>query len=166
MRMQEAEEIYRTYSPQLYRYLCSLTHSPADAEDLLSETFLRALTKLPGFRGDSSVRTWLFAIARNVWLEHIRKTRDTLGMEELMEAYVEDCVLEDVSAGILMARVRECLAGMEERTRRIVQMRSEGYSYEEIGAELQITASSARVIEHRARKKLREQLIEEGLINA
>ena len=42
----ELEELYNTYRTDLYRYLCHLTHDPAEAEDLLSETFLRALRRL------------------------------------------------------------------------------------------------------------------------
>ena len=48
----ELEELYNTYRTDLYRYLCHLTHDPAEAEDLLSETFLRALRRLHTYRGD------------------------------------------------------------------------------------------------------------------
>lgn len=62
--MQEIEQIYTQYRQDVYRYLCSLTRDAALAEDLLSETFLRALTGLSGFRKGACVRTWLFSIAR------------------------------------------------------------------------------------------------------
>ena len=53
----ELEELYNTYRTDLYRYLCHLTHDPAEAEDLLSETFLRALRRLHTYRGqDLAVR--------------------------------------------------------------------------------------------------------------
>lgn len=63
----ELEELYRLYRADLYRYLCHLTHNPAEAEDLLSETFLRALKRLQTYRGDCAVKTWLFGIA----LQHL-----------------------------------------------------------------------------------------------
>ena len=53
----ELEELYRLYREDLYRYLCHLTHDPAEAEDLLSETFLRALKRLHTYRGDCAVKT-------------------------------------------------------------------------------------------------------------
>ena len=68
MPLPELEELYRRYRTDLYRYLCHLTHDPAEAEDLLSETFLRALNRLHTYRGDCAVKTWLFGIARNIWL--------------------------------------------------------------------------------------------------
>ena len=157
------EEIYRRYSGELFGYLFSLARSRADAEDLLSETFIRALKGLASFRGESSVRTWLYAIARNVWLEHMRKTRRIENIDDLLGVYVEDSVADSAMARIAVSRVREYLADMDERTRNIVVLRSEGYGYEEIAARQGISASSARVIEHRARKKLRELLEREGL---
>ena len=54
--MQEIEQIYTQYRQDVYRYLCSLTRDAALAEDLLSETFLRALTGLSGFRKGACVR--------------------------------------------------------------------------------------------------------------
>lgn len=165
MIIREMEEIYKKYSPELYRYLLSLTHSSADAEDLLSETFLRALAKLSTFRGDSSIRTWLYAIARNVWIESLRKSRDTLNLDDMLEIYIDDNILASVSTGIMAQRIKAYLTDMDERTRNVILMRSEGYSYAEIAAKLQISDNSARVIEHRTRKRLKDLLIKEGFID-
>ena len=73
--MQEIEQIYTQYRQDVYRYLCSLTRDAALAEDLLSEMFLRALTGLSGFRKGACVRTWLFSIARHVWIDGLRRKR-------------------------------------------------------------------------------------------
>lgn len=86
----ELEELYNTYRTDLYRYLCHLTHDPAEAEDLLSETFLRALRRLHTYRGDCAVKTWLFGIAHNVWLESLRKRRPTVSADDLLETYLTD----------------------------------------------------------------------------
>ena len=73
MKLPELEELYRRYRMDLYRYLCFLTHDPVQAEDLLSETFVRVIKRLPTFRGECEVKTWLFGIARNIWLESLRR---------------------------------------------------------------------------------------------
>ena len=116
MIIREIEKIYVEYSTELYRYLFSLTHSSADAEDPLSETFIRALKKLPSFKEDSSVRTWLYSIARNVWREFIRRSRDTLNIDDMLEIYIDDNVLADVSTRIIMECVKRYLANMDDRT--------------------------------------------------
>ncbi len=161
----ELEQIYVKYSAELYRYLFSLTHNAADAEDLLSETFLRALRKLPSFRGDSSIRTWIYAIARNVWLEFVRKSHQGKNVNDMLEVYLDDNNFEHVAGQILTEYIREQMLQMNERTRNVILLRSEGYSYEEIAEKLQITANSARVIEYRVRRKLRETLLKEGMVD-
>ena len=55
-RQSALEQLYLAYRQDVYRYLCSLTRNASDAEDLLSETFLRALKRLPFFRGDCSAK--------------------------------------------------------------------------------------------------------------
>ena len=143
----ELEELYNAYRTDLYRYLCHLTHDPAEAEDLLSETFLRALRRLHTYRGDCAVKTWLFGIAHNVWLESLRKRRPTVSADDLLETYLTDDTLPDHT---------------DNRARRVVQLRAQGYSYAEIAARLGISESSARVIEHRTRTWLKQQLAKEG----
>lgn len=86
--MQSAEELYRIYSADLYRYLLFLTHSADHAEDLMMETFLRAITGANRFRGESSVKTWLFGIARNLWLQELRRQKRP-PEEYLVRSYME-----------------------------------------------------------------------------
>lgn len=166
MKLPELETLYTLYRADLYRYLCHLTHDAAEAEDLLSETFLRALRRLPTFRGDCAVKTWLFGIARNIWLESLRKRRDTVSLDD-PEAMLGRCLGRDTLADTTdarraLARVRELLGEMNPKARQVVELRAQGYSYAEIAPRLQITENSARVLEHRARAVLQQTLQKEG----
>lgn len=166
MKLPELETLYTLYRADLYRYLCHLTHDATEAEDLLSETFLRALRRLPTFRGDCAVKTWLFGIARHIWLENLRKRRDTVSLDD-SEAMLERCLGRDTLADTTdarraLARVRELLGEMNPKTRQVVELRAQGYSYAEIAPRLQITENSARVLEHRARAVLQQTLQKEG----
>lgn len=69
-----AETLIRHTQQSVWRMLANLT-SPDAAEDLTQETYARALAALPRFRGDSSARTWLLAIARRVAADHLRQRR-------------------------------------------------------------------------------------------
>lgn len=159
----ELEELYNTYRTDLYRYLCHLNHDPAEAEDLLSETFLRALRRLHTYRGDCVVKTWLFGIAHNVWLESLRKRRPTVSADDLLETYLTDDTLPDhTDTRLQWQRVQALLQQKDDRARRVVQLRAQGYSYAEIAVRLGISESSARVIEHRTRTWLKQQLAKEG----
>ena len=85
--MQTMEQLYRAYRDDVYRYLCSLTRDADAAEDLLSETFLRALRGLSGYDGRADVKTWLCAIARNAWIDALRRKKPALSYDELLARY-------------------------------------------------------------------------------
>lgn len=71
----ELEELYRLYRADLYRYLCHLTHDPAEAEDLLSETFLRALKRLQPTVGTALSRPGCSALrATSGWKAYAKST--------------------------------------------------------------------------------------------
>ena len=170
MKLPELEELYRRYRMDLYRYLCFLTHDPVQAEDLLSETFVRVIKRLPTFRGECEVKTWLFGIARTIWLESLRKRRPTVSaddlsvsLDDLMERYItDDALTETTAARQKLRRVQALLQQKDERTRSVVYLRAQGYSYQEIAQKLQITEASARVVEHRTRAWLKATLQKEG----
>ena len=129
----------------------------------MMETFLRAITGANRFRGESSVKTWLFGIARNIWLEGLRKKHPTASTDELLEGCLaEDTLTERTDSRLQWQRVKELLQQRDDRARRVAQLRAMGYSYNEIAAELHISESSARVIEHRTRTWLKQMLAKEG----
>ncbi|MFQ8832725.1 MAG: RNA polymerase sigma factor [Ruthenibacterium lactatiformans] len=147
--MQEIEQIYTQYRQDVYRYLCSLTRDAALAEDLLSETFLRALTGLSGFRKGACVRTWLFSIARHVWIDGLRRKRHVLSGDELLARYVEEGgpgappFETQVDARALAARAKELLQ-TRRRPPESALLRAQGYSF----AETHRGAASAKARPH------------------
>lgn len=162
--MDSIELLYETYRLDVFRYLVGLTRDPDLAEDLLSETFVTALTALDGFRGEGSVKSWLLTIARNKWKDHLRK-RNPVSDVELTELYIADPSPGPEKRAMdreTAQRAIELLKLEEPRTQTVVKMRIEGYSYFEIGQKLNIREGSARVIDFRARNRLRERLMKEG----
>ena len=147
--MQEIEQIYTQYRQDVYRYLCSLTRDAALAEDLLSETFLRALTGLSGFRKGACVRTWLFSIARHVWIDGLRRKRHVLSGDELL-------------ARALAARAKELLQTRRPPAGEVLWLRAQGYSFAEIAQRCGVSESAARTLDFCTRHWLREQLQKEG----
>ncbi len=69
---QAVAELVRRTQPDVWR-LCSVLGSTGEAEDLVQETYLRALRSLGSYRGDAPVRAWLLSIARNVCADHVRR---------------------------------------------------------------------------------------------
>lgn len=160
--MKQIENFYMLYKQDIYIYLLSLTCNPTLSEDLLSETFVKAITSIGNFKGKSSVKTWLFSIARNLWLQKIRKEKHTVQYNDLLGLYVSQSLEERYITKETASRIRKLLLKKDERTQKVVNMRVEGYSYAEIADEVNISEGSARVINFRTKKWIKEILEKEG----
>ena len=66
MEPESFDEIYQSHFDPVYRYVLSLSRDPHVAEEITQETFFKALRSLDQFRGDSSIKSWLCAIAKNI----------------------------------------------------------------------------------------------------
>ena len=153
------EEIYRRYFGDVYRYLLRLSGSETAAEDITSETFLRAMQALPRFRGDCDVRVWLCRIARNTYFS-TRRDPDNQPMEEPGEdprgsapSPEEETLRREEGR-----RLRQLLHGLEEPYREVFLWRHYGdLSFREIGQLFGKSENWACVTYHRARGKLRKE---------
>lgn len=162
--MYTIENLYREYKLDVYAYLLSLTHNPTLSEDLLSDTFLTAIRVLPTFKQNSTVKTWLCGIARNMWLQHLRKLKPQVEYDDLMEVYITQSIENNFITKQTVNRIYELLETKDERTRKIVGMRVDGIAYSEIAEITGIRESSARVIDYRTKKWLKYVLEKEGLL--
>lgn len=162
--MQDIKDLFLLYHKNLYHYLLSLTHDPHQAEDLAAETFCKALQSLSSFKEQSSAKTWLFAIARKLWLQQLRKRGNEPKYDELLEIYVEDTLQNSLMDKETIVRINDLLSQKDNRTRTIVNMRVEGISYAEIGSKLGISEGSARVIDFRVKQWLKQIITKEEYI--
>lgn len=158
------EQLFSLYYRDVWRYLYSLSHDAALSEELASEVFLEAVGSVAAFRAESDVKTWLFSIARHRWYAWLRKKGRTPAMEELSDliAAPGKAPEEELIRREMTARILELLENEPQRTRDIVLMRAEGYSFREIAKKWGMTENSARVTDFRARTKIRRLLTEEG----
>ena len=170
------EKLFHTYYKDIYRYLYSLTHDASLSEDLTSEVFLEVVKSIARFRGEADIKTWLFSIARHKWIDYLRKRNRRIETEVLSELVGEQAVqgkqteIFNTGKGIeeqylekeLLERIFALLEEEPERTRDIVKLRMEGYSFHEIAKKENVSESSARVIYFRMKEKLRQTLEKEG----
>ncbi|MFR6292171.1 MAG: RNA polymerase sigma factor [Peptococcaceae bacterium] len=161
------KELFSTYYKDIYTYLYSLSHDAPLSEDLTSEVFLEVVKSIATFRGESDIKTWLFSIARHKWFAYLRQKKRQIKPELLSEFWeLQTQTVEDQLQNQLLAeRIYQLLDQEPERTRGIVLMRIEGFSFYEIGLQYNISESSARVIDFRAKSKIRTILKKEGLGN-
>ena len=136
-----------------------------DVEDLVQETFVRAFGSLDSFRGESSLRTWLFTIARRLLLDRRRSERRRGGGSRMAvdvkdtDAMTEYDALDAVVADETERRMREAVARLTPTQREVFTLRvSEGMSYKEIAEAVDTTEGAARVHYHNAMRAIKEFL--------
>jgi RNA polymerase sigma-70 factor (ECF subfamily) len=151
----------------LYSYAFVLTRNRTDAEDLVQETYLRALPAKGRLRDDSNVKSWLFTILRNVWLNQLRQKRSMHAVDSLD---VEKVAAEIPSGGfedphsLLVSKldreqVREAIQRLPLDFREIILLREYGeLSYQEIAKMLRCPIGTVMSRLGRARSKLRSLL--------
>jgi RNA polymerase sigma-70 factor, ECF subfamily len=151
----------------LYGFAMTLTHKQTEAEDLVQETYLRAVKAFAQVTPDSNIKGWLFVIMRNVWLNQQRHTRIGPRFVELeaetSPTQMIDSVAEDPHVVYLRKlernEVREAIERLPERYREIIVLRDiEGFSYQEIAGMLGCPAGTVMSRLGRAREKLRGYL--------
>ncbi len=89
---------------------------------------MSAITSIHSFKGHSSVKTWLFSIARNTWLQRLRKEKYAVQFNDLLGLYVTENLSESFNTKETINRIKQLLQEKDERTQKIVQLRIEGYS--------------------------------------
>lgn len=147
------EDFYREHSPAVYALLVSLCRDPVSAEDLMQDTFAKATRSLGGYRGGDP-RSWLFTIARSVFVDDVRPPPPT--GEQLEQSAADPDVTEiEVISGIL--------AMLPERQRTALLLADQaGLSMAEIAATLGISVGAAKVLVHRGRLRFRRFYQEEA----
>ena len=171
----ENEVVYRSmgdttlpaYMDGLYAYAMVLSRNPAMAADLVQETYLRALKAKESLRPDSNVKSWLFTILRNIWLNHLRHERAGPKIAELDS----DENLADVSIAasedphdlyvrnLQREQVRTAIRQLPIEFREIIILREyEELSYTEIANVLQCPMGTVMSRLARARSRLGDLL--------
>jgi RNA polymerase sigma-70 factor (ECF subfamily) len=142
-------ELVRRTQAGVWR-VCSVLGSRGEVEDLVQETYLRALPSLPGFRGDAPVEAWLIAVARNVCADHVR-------LRSRRSRLVDRLRLEPVAVHVTEAQggVDDLLNQLDaDRREAFVLTQLAGLSYEEAAAALGCPVGTIRSRVARARGQL------------
>jgi RNA polymerase sigma-70 factor (ECF subfamily) len=147
--------LYEKYAADVFRFALYLSGHRADAEEIASETFVRAWIA-PGDIRMATVKAYLFSIARHLYIARWRD-RARLGQ---MPADVPDAAPGPHAAAAgrdALDAVMRALQGMPEVDRAAVLMRADDMPYEDIARALDLSPAAARVRVHRARMRLSAQ---------
>jgi RNA polymerase sigma-70 factor (ECF subfamily) len=147
------EALYAHYSRDIYRFALYLCGNRAEAEDIASETFARAWNGSGEIRS-ATAKAYLFAIARNCYLEGLRRGAMQTGLDEETPDSKAD-PYADAERRMELRRVLGALQEMPELDRAVLLLRAqEGMSYQEIAVAVGLSLPAVKVKIHRARLKL------------
>lgn len=166
------EELALASLDDVARFAQSLARNGDDADDLVQETYLRALRSRHTFREDGNMRRWLFTICKNVFLRTSERSRDTIsidgdpGDETLaavrlhndMVAAGHDGLFDRIDVGPAIRNALQALAPVYRAA--VVLVDLEGYGYEDAARVLDVPVGTVRSRLFRARRLLQESLRE------
>lgn len=122
----DAVELFEAYHDQVYRYVLDLVKNPAEAEDLSQDTFLRAYHRRDSLRDPRAVVGWLYRIATNVSLDHLRSHRSEISIDESKEGSVLSgataipSALESIERDETSRCVQRCLEFLPDSYRAVI----------------------------------------------
>lgn len=147
------QDLYDDYVIDVYRFANWLSGDRFEAEDITSETFIRAWMRINTIRTET-LKAYLFAIARNVYLEMLRKRKNQVA---LSDAYPDSAPELDelVASQLELRRARRVLMTLSEIDRAAFLLRVQHeLPYAEIARILELSLTATKVKVHRVRKKL------------
>jgi len=167
-------ELIRRYERPVFSLIFRMVRDRETAEDLAQETFIKVLNHIERYRPEFKFSSWLFKIANNVSIDHLRKRQvDTISMDGSPHAATaseveatsfdvaghEESALEELESRELGSAIERAIARLRPEYRSCIMLRHvEGRSYEEIAATLDLPLGTVKTYIHRARHELRRAL--------
>ena len=170
--VEEAYEILiQRYQQPVYNLVCRLLNDPTDASDIVQEVFLKVFRNIRSFRGNSSLKTWIYRIAVNEaynhrrWFSRHQRQEVALGAEEGMPSYADNLAdpgrtpFDQAADHDTRALVESALEKLNAKFRAAVILRDiEDLSYEEIATVLDVSLGTVKSRILRGREALRKIL--------
>jgi RNA polymerase sigma-70 factor, ECF subfamily len=150
------DALVRKHQASVHRLVLRYVKSDADAKDITQVAFVRAFEKLGEFRGEAAFRTWLFRIAVNLALNHIRGRPPDLAPIDDVAAFTTSLETSQLVAAEVWRKVSARLDELPPKQRLALELRIfHDLSFEEVAAVAGFSAESAKANFHHAVRRLR-----------
>ncbi|WP_226035099.1 RNA polymerase sigma factor [Aquibacillus saliphilus] len=153
-------ELFEQYRLPLYRYLFQMSRNRELAEELVQETFYRAMISLK-VKNAVQAKAWLFKVARNLYIDWTRKSKSEQRMVERIQIEYDSTSnlgdpQEQLASKNRQTELEEIMELLPERMRTIIYLREIlNFTYKELTVAMNLTESQVKVTLHRAREKFR-----------
>ena len=158
------EEIYKEYSSLIYNYLKSLCNDDSIAEELTQETFYKAIKNINKFNNECKLNTWLCKIAKNTWIDFLRKEKKfkyfSIDDENFIEtAFLDKSFKDNLDDREEIINLYKNIHKLDADTREVFYLRLKGeLTFKEISIILNKAEEWTRLAFYRGKIKLREAM--------
>lgn len=148
--------------PRLRRFACTMTKSPADADDLVQEACIRALMRQDQWNPAYPLDRWVFRILRNLWIDEVRKRQVRIGEGQIPADETTELVSSETGEARFAEReLQQKIASLPNELALVILVVSvEGYTYKEAAELLDVPVGTVMSRLHRARKQLAHDIVE------
>jgi RNA polymerase sigma-70 factor (ECF subfamily) len=151
--------LYDAHIRRIYNFIYYKTHHKETAEDLTSDTFVKALTRIGQFTPGRAFSSWLYGIAQNAVIDYYRAKKPGVSIDDVWDLHSNEDIARDADIKMKLESVREHLALLPSRERDVVIMRVwQEMSYKEIAEVLGTSEANSKMIMSRALKKLKASM--------
>lgn len=151
------EYLFNRYRDAIRRLFVQRLGGVNDADDLLQETFIKVYINLHRYSATFTFGQWVYTIARNTFIDYMRRRQDDLSIDERFSAPASSAPTPEESVINLQQRsqIEQYLGRLTPRYRQLIKMRFfEEYSYEEIASKLALPLGTVKTQIHRAREQM------------
>jgi RNA polymerase sigma-70 factor (ECF subfamily) len=165
------EAVYRAHAARLFGLVSRMLASAPEAEDVLQDVFINAHRKIGGYRGESSLGTWLYRLAVNHCLDHLRsraaRTARSTESLDVQDGFEPAAVEPRVPTAVSRIDLERAIAQLPEGCRMAFVLHDvEGLDHKEVAKVLGITEGTSKSQVHKARMRLRGLLDPAGDVRA
>lgn len=154
----EIEAIYDEYFKDVYKFILSLSKNPLVAEDVVQDTFIKALNNIKSLKDSSKTKSWLFQIAKNTYLTSVSKSIKTVSIGDVELASDNNEAAKFMDRDTAKA-ARKILHKMKEPYKEVFYLRIfANLSFKEIAEVFDKNEPWARQIFHRSKKLIKDKL--------
>lgn len=156
------KELYNKYYRELYLYIYSLSNNREITEDLVQETFLKAILSLND--SHANMRAWLYMVARNLYLNLANKEKRMADIDEMTdipsnEPSLPNRIIEDERRRLCYQALQK-ISGLKKEV--LILQYYGGLSQKEIATTLHLTPENVRVLSYRGKQELKKFMEEQG----
>lgn len=158
-RVEKLAILFERHNIQLFNFFLRLTGSRPVSEDLVQEVFVRLLKYRQTYRGEDKFISWMFRVAHNVHIDHLRRHKEAYSLDEQFGEVrsPEPALEEQVGGSEEAALISKALARLPQEKRKVLVLsRFENLKYREIAELMDCPVGTVKALVHRAVKELGE----------